>query len=116
MMARPSSDEVDVRAMQRLVQRSWPVEKPLVRHHIGDIAWAGFQHTGGGAKWRVRFWEDAGEPVAWAWVTLPERLDFHIHPDRRTPEMLAEIIEWCAAEAQHAGETNGLYTTALESD
>ena len=62
------------RRMQALVGELWRLEGPKVENHVGDVAWQRFQHAGREGKWRIRLWEEDGEPVAWAWVRRPPML------------------------------------------
>jgi ribosomal protein S18 acetylase RimI-like enzyme len=91
-------DESDLRAMQELVSASLALEKPLLSHHVGDLAWARYQHVGRERDWRIWLWEHEGELVGWAWLELPGELDVHTHPARRR-ELVPEIVAWAAAEA-----------------
>jgi ribosomal protein S18 acetylase RimI-like enzyme len=96
--ARPFAGESDLRAMQELVSASLALEKPLVSHHVGDLAWARYQHVGRERDWRIWLWEHEGELVGWAWLELPDELDLHVHPAYR-PELVREIVAWAAAQA-----------------
>jgi ribosomal protein S18 acetylase RimI-like enzyme len=84
--------------MQELVSASFALEKPLVAHHVGDLAWARYQHVGREDDWRIRLWERESEAVGWAWLELPGELDLHTHPAHRR-ELVPEIVAWAAAEA-----------------
>jgi ribosomal protein S18 acetylase RimI-like enzyme len=99
----------DIRRMQQLVATAWRLEGPLVQHHVGDVAWARWSIAGREDDWRFRVWEDGGELVAWAWLHLPRRLDFQVHPERR--ELLDDVLDWFEAEA-----TGELVTFALVED
>jgi ribosomal protein S18 acetylase RimI-like enzyme len=96
--ARPFADEADLRAMQELVSKSLTLEKPLVAHHVGDLAWARYQHVGREDDWRIRLWEREDELVGWAWLELPGVLDLHVQPALRR-ELVPEIVARAAAEA-----------------
>ena len=98
-VARDFVGEADLRLMQEVLLASWRTEKPLVRFHVGDLAWGYFQHTGREHEWRIRLWEDRdGEPVGWAWLYLPSDADVHVRPDLRR-ELVPEIVAWLATEA-----------------
>jgi ribosomal protein S18 acetylase RimI-like enzyme len=89
----------DLRRMQEVVSASWRTEKPLVRFHVGDLAWGFYQHTGREDEWRIRLWETLdGEAVAWAWLRLPNDAELHVRPDLRR-DVIPEIVEWLAAQA-----------------
>jgi hypothetical protein len=97
--------------MQAVVAASWRLEKPLVRFHVGDLAWARYQHTGREHEWRIRLWEDRdGEPVGWAWLHLPSDGELHVRPDLRR-ELVPEVVAWLAAEA-----ADHVRITALDRD
>jgi ribosomal protein S18 acetylase RimI-like enzyme len=97
--ARPFESERDLRLMQELVARSWEVEKPLVGVHVGDLAWRRYQHVGREHEWRIRLWEAGDEGLAaWAWLFLPDELDFHVRRRDRAA-LIPEILDWLAAEA-----------------
>jgi ribosomal protein S18 acetylase RimI-like enzyme len=99
LRARACENVADLRAMQEVVSASWRVEKPLVRFHVGDLAWAYYQHTRRQREWRIRLWKTLdGEPVGWAWLRLPNDAELHIRPDLRR-DLIPEIVEWLAAEA-----------------
>jgi GNAT superfamily N-acetyltransferase len=83
--------------MQELVSTSFVLEKPLVSHHVGDLAWARYQHVGREDDWRIRLWERESEVVGWAWLELPAELDLHTHPVHRR-ELVPEIVAWAAGE------------------
>jgi ribosomal protein S18 acetylase RimI-like enzyme len=108
--ARSFAHESDLRAMQRLVSASLALEKPLVSHHVGDLAWARHQHVGREGEWRIRLWERESEVVGWGWLELPGELDLHTHPAHRR-ELVPEIVAWAAAEADEE-----LRVSAFERD
>jgi ribosomal protein S18 acetylase RimI-like enzyme len=87
------------RRMQELVAELWRLEGPKVENHVGDVAWQRFQHAGREGEWRIRQWEEGGEPVAWAWVRRPPTLQHEIHPRHRGLELHHELLEWFEAEA-----------------
>ena len=84
--------------MQELVSTSLALEKPLVSHHVGDVAWARYQHAGREGDWRIRLWERESEVVGWGWLELPGELDLHAHPAERR-ELVPEIVAWATEEA-----------------
>jgi ribosomal protein S18 acetylase RimI-like enzyme len=98
--ARPFESERDLRLMQELVSDSWRLEKPLVGVHVGDLAWRRYQHAGREHEWRIRLWEAGdGELAAWAWLFLPDELDFHVRREDRAA-LIPEILDWLTAEAR----------------
>jgi ribosomal protein S18 acetylase RimI-like enzyme len=90
------------RRMQELVSELWRLEGPAVENHVGDVAWQRFQHTGREDEWRIRVWEEVGEPVAWAWVKRPATLNHEIHPRHRTGALHDELLDWFESEADGA--------------
>ncbi len=100
--------------MQNVVLASWRVEKPLVRFHVGDLAWARHQHTGREHEWQARLWETHDGPVGWAWLHLPDRAELFALPDRRS-SLIPDILRWLAREAAAAGAEH-LTVSALDRD
>jgi ribosomal protein S18 acetylase RimI-like enzyme len=97
--ARDFGGDDDLRLMQRVVAAAWQAEKPLVRFHVGDLAWARYQHAGREHEWRVRLWQSSvGKPVGWAWLYLPGYGEFLVVPEHR-PRLVPEILDWLAAHA-----------------
>ncbi len=86
------------RRMQALVGELWRLEGPKVENHVGDVAWQRFQHAGREGEWRIRLWEEDGEPVAWAWVRRPAMLQHEIHPRHRGGALHEELLDWFEAE------------------
>ena len=73
---------------------SWRTEKPLVRFHVGDLAWGYYQHSGREHEWRIRLWETpSGEPVGWAWLLLPGNAMLHVRAEHRL-ELIPELVAW----------------------
>lgn len=98
--------------MQALVSELWRLEGPRVDHHVGDLAWQRFQHAGREHEWRIRIWEDDGEPIAWAWVRFEDALQHEIHPDRRGGTLHEELLDWYEAVV----EGKELHASALSTD
>ena len=98
--------------MQALVAELWRQEGPKVENHVGDVAWQRFQHSGREGEWRIRLWEENGEPVAWAWVKRPASLQHEIHPRHRGGALHAELLDWFEAEV----EEDELRTSSLSTD
>jgi ribosomal protein S18 acetylase RimI-like enzyme len=88
------------RRMQALVSELWRLEGPNVDHHVGDLAWGRFQHSGREGEWRIRLWEEDGEVVAWAWLRLPGTLAHEIHPRHRGGRLHEELFDWFESEAE----------------
>jgi ribosomal protein S18 acetylase RimI-like enzyme len=82
------------RRMQALVSELWRLEGPAVENHVGDVAWQRFMHVGREDEWRIRLWEEAGEPVAWAWLRPPGTLGYEIHPEHRSGRLHDELLDW----------------------
>jgi ribosomal protein S18 acetylase RimI-like enzyme len=83
--------------MQRLISRSWALEKPHVNVHVGDLEW-----------WValvreepdvISLWLEGGELVAWAWVSPPAELESHIDADHRNGPLLDQMLAWFEATA-----------------
>jgi ribosomal protein S18 acetylase RimI-like enzyme len=100
------------RRMQALVGELWRLEGPHVENHVGDVAWMRFQHAGREGEWRIRIWEEDGEPVAWAWIRRPATLGHEIHPRRRGGALHKELLDWFEAEA----EEDELRVSSLTTD
>jgi ribosomal protein S18 acetylase RimI-like enzyme len=98
--------------MQALVGELWRLEGPKVENHVGDVAWQRFQHAGREGEWRIRLWEEAGEPVAWGWVRRPPMLQHEIHPRHRGGALHEDVLDWF--EEQIEGEE--LRASSLSSD
>jgi len=110
-VARDFERESDLRLMQEVVRASWRAEKPLVRFHVGDLAWARYQHAGREREWRIRLWETSeGEPAGWAWLFRPSHADLHARPEVRR-DLVPEILAWLAGEV-----SDGLAVSALDAD
>jgi ribosomal protein S18 acetylase RimI-like enzyme len=100
------------RRMQELVSELWLLEGPRVENHVGDVAWGRFQHAGREDEWRIRLWDEDGEPSAWAWLRKPATLVHEIHPRHRGGALHDELIAWFEAEAE-GGE---LSASSLSTD
>jgi GNAT superfamily N-acetyltransferase len=97
--ARDFRSEADLRLMQQVLVASWRTEKPLVRFHVGDLAWGFYQHTGREHEWRIRLWETPrGEPVGWAWLRLPSDGELHVHAEHRR-DLISELADWLEEQA-----------------
>lgn len=101
-----------LREMQALLQEKWRREKPLVRTHVGDVAWWSRE----GDFDNVGLWREDGELVAWAWFTPPAELDFHLHPDRRSDQqLLDEVLDWFGHRAAD-GSARAVWALEDEED
>ncbi len=100
------------RRMQQLVAELWRLEGPRVENHVGDVAWQRFQHAGREGEWRIRLWEEDGEPVAWAWVRRPPMLQHEIHPRHRGGALHEELITWFEGQVKE----DELRTSSLSTD
>jgi len=109
-----SGSPADLRLMQDVVSASWRVEKPLVRFHIGDLAWARYQHAGREHEWRIRLWETDDGPAGWAWLYLPDTVELLAVPEHRG-SLIPEILRWAVDEAAAAGAER-LSVSALDRD
>ncbi len=99
--------------MQRLVQEAWRLAGPKNERHVGDVAWAAYQHAGREPEWVRRLWYDDGELVAFGWLYRPQAtLDWQLHPER--PELLGAVLDWFEAEARPAGD--GVLVTSVLAD
>ena len=114
--ARDYDGASDLRRMQEVVSASWRTEKPLVRFHVGDLAWARYQHAGREHEWRIRLWETAnGRPAGWAWLFLPDQADLHVVPELR-PELIPQLVAWLCDAAAASGDATRVNASVLEQD
>ncbi|MFF2377904.1 GNAT family N-acetyltransferase [Streptomyces xiamenensis] len=85
----------DLRLLQELTQRLWAQQRAS-RWHIGELAWFRSMHHGPAnapeSGLRAARWEHNGEPVAWAWIMSPGRLNSHLDPAH--PEAAQAILRW----------------------
>jgi ribosomal protein S18 acetylase RimI-like enzyme len=89
---------IDVHRMQALAQEVSRLEGALAPFHVGDVAWQVFSR--GPGEWRIRFWERGSRDVAWAWLKLPNKLDYCVHPADRDDALQGELLDWFEAEAE----------------
>lgn len=102
----------DLRRMQELVARVWHESgRPPLSHHIGDLPWRRFSVPGREQEFPTRLWEDNGEVVAWAWLTLPDELELVIAAGRRE-HLLDEARAWAQERAGGAVKVDALDTDA----
>jgi ribosomal protein S18 acetylase RimI-like enzyme len=94
----------DLRRMQRLVQDAWALRGPKWAQHVGDLAWARFQHVGREPGWQTMLWEEDGGVVAYGWLFEGGVLDFCVHPERR--ELLEEVLDWAQPRETDALDAN----------
>jgi ribosomal protein S18 acetylase RimI-like enzyme len=79
----------DVRFMQHLTREIW---SETSRWHVGDLAYARFQHLGRETDWPTRLWIVDGRTVAWGWIEMPDELTFQVHP--HWPDLADEVVQW----------------------
>jgi ribosomal protein S18 acetylase RimI-like enzyme len=113
--ARDFAKESDLRLMQDVVSASWRLEKPLVRFHVGDLAWGRYAHAGREHEWRIRIWETDGRPAGWAWLTLPNDAELHVLREHRR-ELIPKILDWLSDQASTSGAATQLRVSVLEQD
>src|SRR5258708_6762342 len=94
VICRNYSGPEDLGVMQELAQSIW---SRASRFHIGDLAWARFQHAGREAEWATRLWERNGAVVAWGWRQSGASLDVMVHPN--LPFLSGRVLEWFEANA-----------------
>jgi ribosomal protein S18 acetylase RimI-like enzyme len=83
--------------MQRLISRSWSLEKPHVNVHVGDLEWwAALEREEPDV---ISLWYAGDELVGWAWLSPPAELDTHIHSDHRAGPLFEEMLDWFEATA-----------------
>jgi len=98
----------DLRRMQELVARVWHESgRPPLPHHVGDVPWRQFSVPGREQNFATRLWEEDGGVAAWAWLTLPDKLEVVIAPNRRR-DLVDEMIAWADARAGCAVEVECL--------
>ena len=102
----------DLRRMQRLVQDAWALRGPKWAQHVGDLAWARYQHVGREHNWLTRLWEEDGSVVAYGWLFEGRVLDFCVHPER--PELLDEVLDWADPAETDALDSNADAIATLE--
>ncbi|MGC4937609.1 GNAT family N-acetyltransferase [Kribbella sp. DT2] len=101
-----------LREMQELTQRVW---SPASRLHIGDLAWERSANLARAAGWRTAVWrdggtsDDAGQVVAWGWLTQPGDLLMAVAPDR--PELAEAVVDWFRDAAEGPELTVGVLET-----
>jgi ribosomal protein S18 acetylase RimI-like enzyme len=99
LRARDYEGADDLRRMQGLVSHVWrEALRPPLSHHVGDLPWRRFSVPGREATYPTRLWEEDGEVVAWAWLSLPDELEVLATPGR-LPALLDEAIAWADTRA-----------------
>lgn len=111
---RDFAEEADLLLMQDVVAESWRLEKPLVRFHVGDLAWARYQHAGREGEWRIRLWEIPGSgPVGWAWLDPPGDAELFVLPGHRStliPEILTHGLQAKRSRQAPSGSSSPHWT------
>lgn len=102
----------DLRRMQGLVQDAWALRGPKWAQHVGDLAWARFQHVGREPGWRTMLWEEDARVVAYGWLFEGGVVDFCVHPGR--PELLDEVLDWAEPRETDALDANADAIDVLE--
>jgi ribosomal protein S18 acetylase RimI-like enzyme len=116
LRARDYEGADDLRRMQRLVSRVWRAAgRPPLSHHVGDLPWRRFSLPGREATYPTRLWEDDGEVVAWAWLSLPDELELLAAPGR-LPSLLDEAIAWADDRAGRRVKVDSLDADARLRD
>lgn len=104
LTSRPYASVDDLREIQAAISAAWlSPRRPLIPQTIGDVAWW-LAQGGPDADWpaRIRIWTDGGRTVGWAWMSLPNGLDWFVAPgvdeadERRIRE---EILAWATERA-----------------
>jgi ribosomal protein S18 acetylase RimI-like enzyme len=98
--------------MQRLVQDAWALRGPKWAQHVGDLAWARFQHVGREPEWRTMLWEQDDRVVAYGWLFEGGVLDYCVHPER--PELLDDVLDWADTRKTDALDANADAIATLE--
>jgi hypothetical protein len=89
--------------MQRLVSRSWALEKPQVNVHIGDLEWwIALEREEPDV---ISLWFASDELVGWAWLSPPAELDAHVHVDHRDGPLFDEMLDWLEVTASQRPAT-----------
>jgi predicted N-acetyltransferase YhbS len=83
--------------MQRLISRSWGLEKPHVNVHVGDLEW--WMALEREEPDVVSLWFEGDELVGWAWLSPPAELDTHIPADHRDGPLPDQMLDWLETAA-----------------
>jgi len=86
--------------MQRVSAESWRLDPRHLQLTVGELAWSAYHRVGHDDGWNRAVWFEAGEPVAWAWLTRPASLEWQVRPDR--PEAADRVVAWFEEEAEAA--------------
>jgi GNAT superfamily N-acetyltransferase len=95
--ARLYSGADDLRLMQELVAEVWADRREKSAHHVGDLAWWTYQHTGRESEWKRRLWFDGSRCVAWTWLDRPADLAFEVQPHAGLHDV---VFDWFESEAE----------------
>lgn len=83
----------DFGALLRFTQRIWT---PDSRWHLGDIAWD--IDPAGDPEDAMAIWEQAGQIVAFGWLSRPDQLAMLVDP-RSADTLVDAVVDWAAAVA-----------------
>jgi ribosomal protein S18 acetylase RimI-like enzyme len=101
-----------IASLQELARENHRLVGLRAAWHIGDIAWGLNAHKGRKHEWEFRVWEDAGRPVGWSWLRVPEgELDHDVHPAHR--HLLDEMLDEPRASKAFAFEHDEEEVAAL---
>ena len=67
-------------------------------------------------EWQLRFWERDGQDVAWAWLKLPNKLDYCVHPAHRADALHVFCYARKAFLVDYAIKHRGIHATTAEHD
>jgi ribosomal protein S18 acetylase RimI-like enzyme len=85
--------------MQRLISRSWGLEKPHVNVHVGDLEWwTALEREEPDV---ISLWLAGDELVGWAWLSPPAELDTHIDADHRDGPLFDQMLDWLESTVSH---------------
>lgn len=104
----------DLRRMQELAVACARADGVLAHPTAGDLAWWLYQHRNKLDEVRIRLWEDGAGLCAFGWAWLPGTLFLHVRPDARTPDAVAEVLDWFEAEVP--GEDGAFTVRSLDRD
>jgi ribosomal protein S18 acetylase RimI-like enzyme len=81
----------ELAAMQALTSRLWSHASGC---HVGDLAWAAYQHEGRAPQWRTALWWPTGDlAAAWGWLRVPARhLELAVDPGHA--DLAGTVLDW----------------------
>ena len=115
LTSRPYADATDLRRMQVLVARAYPITSL----RVGDLAWLARYYTHLDLTLRVRLWEDdARQLVGWTYLRHFGGFNICVAPHHADPALLGEMLDAVDATARAsiaAGDPPvSLYTYGLD--